>query len=78
MFRILNLHTEQKKSKGFLVSFYQSRDLDMSLSDDTDYNVPLSQDEHHQKLNEHSKHRSIAHLIIQAIMSKLNEFAMML
>ena len=28
--------------------FYHRRDLDMSLSDDSDYNVPLSQNEHHQ------------------------------
>ena len=41
----------------------------MSLSDDSDYNVPLSQNEHHQKL---------AHLNIQAIMSIFKEFVMML
>ena len=58
--------------------FYHSRDLDMSLSDGSEYNVPLSQNEHHQKLNEHSKHPSTAHLNIQAIMSTLNEFVMML
>ena len=32
--------------------FYHSRDLDMSLSDNSDYNVPWSQNKHHQKLNE--------------------------
>ena len=48
------------------------------LSDDSDYNVPMSQNEHHQKLNEHSKHTSFAHLNIQAIMSTFNEFVMML
>ena len=50
----------------------------MSFSDDSGYNVPLSQNEHHQKLNEHSKHMSIAHLNIQAIMSIFNEFVMIL
>ena len=50
----------------------------MSLSDDIDYNAPLSQNEHHQKLNEHSKHTSIAHLNIQAIVSTFNEFVMIL
>ena len=60
-----------------LTTFYHSRDLDMSVSDDTDYNVPLFQNEHHQKLNEHSKHTSIAHLNIQAIMSTFSEFVMM-
>ena len=58
--------------------FYHSRDLDISLSDDSDHNVPLSQNEHHQKLNEHSKNTSIAHLNIQAIMSTFNEFVTML
>ena len=47
-------------------------------SDDSDYNIPLSQNEHRQKLNEHSKHTSIAHLNIQAIISTFNEFVMML
>ena len=50
----------------------------MLLSDDCDYNAPLSHNEHHQKLNEHSEHKSIAHLNIQAIMSRFNEFVMML
>ena len=50
----------------------------MLLSDDIDYNAPLSQNEHHQKLKEHSKHTSIAHLNIQAIMLTFNEFVMML
>ena len=50
----------------------------MSLSDDSDYNVPLSQNEHHQKLNEYSQHTSIAHVNIQAIMSTFNEFVRML
>ena len=58
--------------------FYHGRDLDISLSDDSDHNVPLSQNVHHQKLNEHSKHTSIAHLNILAIMSTFNEFVMML
>ena len=58
--------------------FYYSRDLDMPLSDDSVYNALLSQNEHRQKLNEHSKHTSIAHLNIQAIMSTFNEFIMML
>ena len=58
--------------------FYHSRDLDMSLSDDSDYNVPLSQNKHHQKLNDHCKHTSIIHLNIQVIMSTFNEFVMML
>ena len=58
--------------------FYHSRDLDISLSDESDYNVPLYQNEHHQKLNVHSKHTSIAHLNIQAIISTFNEFVMML
>ena len=50
----------------------------MSLSDDSDYNVPLSQNEHHQKLNEYSQHTSIARVNIQAIMSTFNEFVRML
>ena len=58
--------------------FHHSRDLDMSLSDDSDYNKPLSQSEHHQKLNEYSKYTSIAHLNIQAIMLTSTEFEMML
>ena len=58
--------------------FYHSRDLNMSLSDGSDYDVPLSQNEHHQKLNEHYKHTSIAHFNTQAIMSTFNEFVMML
>ena len=37
----------------------------MSLSDDTDYNVTLSQNDHHQKLNQHSKDKSITYLNIQ-------------
>ena len=49
----------------------------MSVSDDSDYNVPLSQSKHHQKLNEHSKHTSIAHLNIQAMLT-FYEFVMML
>ena len=57
--------------------FYQSKDLVMSLYDDTDSNVPLSQNKHHQKLNEQSKLTPIAHFNIQAIMSAFNEFAMM-
>ena len=49
----------------------------MSVSDDSDYNVPLSQSKHHQKLNERSKHTSIAHLNIQAMLT-FYEFVMML
>ena len=58
--------------------FCHSRDLDILLFHDSDYNVPSSQNEHHQKLNEHSKHTSIAHLNIQAIMLTFNEYVMML
>ena len=42
--------------------FYHSRDFNMSLSYDSDYNLPLSQNEYHQKLNELCKHTSTAHL----------------
>ena len=58
--------------------FCHSRDLDILLFHDSDYNVPSSQNEHHQKLNEHSKHRPIAHLNNQAIMLAFNEYIMML
>ena len=61
-----------------ILPFYHSRDLDMFLSDGSDDNVSLSQNDHHQKLNEHSKHTSIVHLNIQAIMSTFNEFVMTL
>ena len=43
--------------------FYHSRDLDMSISHDNDYNVPSSQNQHHQKLDEHLNTRPLPILI---------------
>ena len=58
--------------------FYHSRDLDMPLSDNIDYNVPLFQNKHHQKPNEYFKHTFITHLNIKAIIFTFNEFVMIL
>ena len=61
-----------------ILPFYNSRDLNISITNEIDSDILPIKNKHLEKLQENSNYTSIAHLNIQAIMSTFNEFNIML